>query len=299
MINLQDRNYLIIINPKSGKGTAVGKSAEIDKYLGENGINFEIKQTAKRGDAEDFAKNAVKQGFTHVISVGGDGTSSEIVNSIVKHDADIAFSVIPSGSGNDFPRALGIPYDFNLALRNIVAGREIGVDIGKFRDRYFINGLGIGLDGAVAKRFKYLKVLGAFPGYLIGAVIEAVKFNGFKAKLSSGDKVYEGIFILLGASNGPTQGGIRLAPGASVSDNLLDIHLIENMNFIKRLLTLSRALKADHVGREGVNILKLENAELTVYESIPGHMDGEIFVLEEGVYSIALLRNRLRVLVPE
>ena len=296
MNNIQDRNYLIIINPRSGKGDNSSKPEEIAKFLEENKVRYEIKITQKRGDAEDFAKKGAKSGFTHIISVGGDGTSSEIVNAI--YDCEVVFSVIPSGSGNDFPRALGIPRDFNPALQNILNGRELGVDIGRFRDRFFINGLGIGLDGAVAKRFSKLKVFGAFTGYLIGAVIEAFKFKGFSAKLSSGGEVYEDSFILLGASNGPTQGGIRLAPDASVSDNLLDIHLIENMNFFKRLITLSRALNADHVGREGVKIVKLENAELTVNESIPGHMDGETFVLEKGVYSITLLKNRLRVLVP-
>jgi len=297
MNNIQGRNYLIIINPRSGKGFEGNKSEKIKDYLEKNKVSFEIKKTEKRGDAEDFAKNGAKQGFTHIISVGGDGTSSEIVNAI--HDADVVFSIIPNGSGNDFPRALCIPRDFDSALRNIVFGKELDVDIGKFRGRYFINGLGIGLDGAVAKRFKHLKVFGAFAGYIIGAVIEAFMFKGFSAKLSSDGKVYENNFILLGASNGPTQGGIRLAPGASVSDNLLDVHLIENMNFFKRLITLSRALSADHVGREGVKILKLEKAELTVNESIPGHMDGEIFVLEKGVYSITLLKNRLKVLVPQ
>jgi len=296
MDNIKGRNYLIIINPRSGKGFQGNKYDRIKDFLDKNKVNYEIKKTEKRGDAEDFAKNGAKQGFTHIISAGGDGTSSEIVNAI--HDKDVVFSVIPSGSGNDFPRALSIPRDFDLALRNIVFGKELSVDIGRFRDRCFINGLGIGLDGAVAKRFKHLKVFGAFAGYLIGAVIEAFMFNGFSAKLSSDGIVYENNFILLGASNGPTQGGIRLAPGASVSDNLLDVHLIENMNFFKRLITLSRALNADHVGREGVRILKIEEAELTVNESIPGHMDGEIFVLEKGVYSISLLKNRLKVLVP-
>lgn len=297
MNNIKDRNYLIILNPRSGKGDTGDKSEKISKFLEENDVRFELKITQRRGDAEQFAENGAKNGFTHIISVGGDGTSSEIVNAV--YDSDVVFSVIPSGSGNDFPGALGIPRDFDQALHNILHGRELGVDIGRFRGRCFINGLGIGLDGAVAKRFKYLKVFGAFPGYLIGAVIEAVKFRGFTAKLSSNGQVYEDCFILLGASNGPTQGGIRLAPGASASDNLLDIHLIKNMNFIKRLLTLSRALNADHVGREGVRIVKLDNAELTVNESIPGHMDGEIFVLEKGTYSISLLKNRLRVLVPK
>ena len=296
MDNLKSRKYLVIVNPRSGKRNKQDKSPEIENYLRKNGVNFEIKKTLKRGDAESFAGSGAENGFTHIISVGGDGTSSEIVNAI--YDKDVVFSVIPSGSGNDFPRALGIPREFGPALKNIVEGEEIKVDVGKFRDRCFINGLGIGLDGAVAKRFRHLKILGAFPGYLIGAVIEAFKFNGFSAKLSSDGNVYEGTFILLGASNGPTQGGIRLAPGASVSDNLLDIHLINDMNFFKRLLTLSRALNADHVGREGVSIIKLDNAELTVDVNVPGHMDGETFVLEKGVYGITLLKSRLRVLVP-
>ena len=92
--------------------------------------------------------------------------------------------------------------------------REISVDIGKFRDRCFINGLGIGLDGAVAKRFKKLKIFGGFAGYMIGAVIEAFKFKGFNAKISSNGEIYENSFILLGASNGPTQGGNTACPGS-------------------------------------------------------------------------------------
>jgi len=296
MNHIQDRNYLIIINPRSGKGTKSNKSVEIRKFLDENGANYEIKVTEKRGDAEDFAKNGAQNGFTHIISMGGDGTSSEIVNAIL--DFDVVISVIPNGSGNDFPRALGIPCDFASALKNIVFGREISVDIGKFRDRCFINGLGIGLDGAVAKRFKKLKIFGGFAGYMIGAVIEAFKFKGFNAKISSNGEIYENSFILLGASNGPTQGGIRLAPEASMSDNLLDIHLIEDMNFFKRLLTLGRVLNAKHVGMEGVNILQLENAELTVDTTLPAHMDGETFELEMGVYNISILKNKIKVLVP-
>jgi YegS/Rv2252/BmrU family lipid kinase len=296
MNNMQDRNYLVIINPRSGKGTEGNTSVEIRKFLEENGANCKIKITEKRGDAEEFAKKGAQDGFTHIISMGGDGTSSEIVNAIL--DFDVVFSVIPNGSGNDFPRALGIPCDFVPALKNIVFGREINVDIGKFRDRYFINGLGIGLDGAVAKRFKKLKIFGGFAGYLIGAVIEAFKFKGFNAKVSSNGEIYENSFILLGASNGPTQGGIRLAPGASVCDNLLDIHLIENMNFFKRLLTLSRVLNAEHVGMEGVNILKVEKIELAVDTTLPAHMDGETFELEMGVYNINILKNKIKVLVP-
>lgn len=296
MIEIKNRKYVVIINPRSGKGIHGEKTGEIERFLDKNRVKYEIRITKKRGDAELFAKEGVEDGFTHIISVGGDGTSSEIVNAIYGHD--IVFSVIPVGSGNDFPRAAGIPVDFNDALHSIVFGKEIPVDIGKFRDRYFINGLGVGLDGAVAKRFKKLKIFGGFPGYLIGAVIEAAKFRGFHAKISSNGRTVENNFILVGASNGSTQGGIRLAPGASVNDNLLDVHMIKDMSFLKRLFTLSKALKAEHLGIEGVSVVQAEDAELTVDKTLPAHMDGETFELERGVYNISIEKDCLKVLVP-
>ena len=294
MTKSNSNKYLIIINPRSGVGINNNKVSQIKKYLNDKSVNYEIEYTTKRGDAEKIAGVAADKGFSHIVSVGGDGTSSEIVNAI--HGTDIIFTVIPSGSGNDFPKAAGIPTEFNAAVENIVSGNVKNVDIGRFEQRCFINGLGIGLDGAVAKRFKKLKVLGGFPGYLVGAVIEAFKFSGFSAEISANGNVYRDDFILIGASNGPTQGGIRLAPDASVSDNLLDIHLIRDMTSVKRLITLSRALNAKHTEMNEVNILKLDKAKLTTERDLPAHMDGETFELKRGTYSISLIKNGLRIL---
>ena len=66
------------------------------------------------------------------------------------------FGTIPSGSGNDFPKAAGVPLDPARALDTLFSGGIKAVDVGKLGDRYFINGLGIGLDGAVSHRFKKL-----------------------------------------------------------------------------------------------------------------------------------------------
>ena len=294
MTENNNKKYLIIINPRSGTGFKNNKLTQIKKFLNDKNVNYEIKYTTKRGDAKKIASTASDDFYTHIVSVGGDGTSSEIVNAI--QGKNIIFTIIPSGSGNDFPKAAGIPIEFDSALRNIVEGKLKKVDIGKFGERYFINGLGIGLDGAVAKRFKNLKFLGGFPGYLIGAVIEAFKFSGFKAEINTNGRVYKNDFILMGASNGPTQGGIRLAPEASVSDNLLDIHFINDMPSFKRLVTLSRALNAKHTDMSEVSIIKLESATIYVDRKLPAHMDGETFELEKGTYSISLVKDGLSIL---
>jgi len=294
MTESNNKKYLIIINPRSGTGINSNKITQIEEYLNSKSVNYEIKFTKKRGNAKEFAGSAAEKGFSHIVSVGGDGTSSEIVNAI--QGTNIIFTIIPNGSGNDFPKAAGIPTDFNSALENIVEGKVKSVDIGRFENRYFINGLGIGLDGAVAKRFKKLKILGGFPGYLVGAVIEAFKFSGFKAKINVNGRVYNDEFILMGASNGPTQGGIRLAPEASVNDNLLDLHFINNMTSIKRLITLTRALNARHISMNEVNIIKLESATISVDRDLPAHMDGETFELKKGTHNISLIKNGLNIL---
>ncbi|MGI9554050.1 MAG: diacylglycerol/lipid kinase family protein [Thermodesulfobacteriota bacterium] len=294
-MNISNNNkYLIIINPRSGVGINNDKITRIKSFLNDKTVNYEIQYTTKRGDAEKIAGSAIENGFSHIVSVGGDGTSSEIVNAI--QGEEIIFTVIPCGSGNDFPKAAGIPTEFIEALENVVTGKVKMVDIGKFRDRYFINGLGIGLDGAVAKRFKQLKLLGGFSGYLVGAVVEAFKFSGFKAEINVNGNLYKDEFILVGASNGPTQGGIRLAPEASVSDNLLDIHFISDMTSIKRLITLTRALNAKHTEMKEVSIIKLESAEISVDRDLPAHMDGETFELNQGTHSLGLIKNGLKVL---
>ena len=286
--------YLIIINPRSGVGINNNKVSRIGKFFDEKTINYDIKFTSNRGDAEKFAGQACNEGYTHIVSVGGDGTSSEIVNAI--HGKDIIFTVIPSGSGNDFSRAVGIPREFGSALSNTIDGTVKKVDIGKFGERYFINGLGIGLDGAVAKRFKKLKVLGAFPGYLTGAVIEAFKFPGFNAEIKTNGAVYNSNYILMGASNGPTQGGISLAPDASVTDNMLDLHFIDDMSSLKRLLTLSKALNAKHTEMGEVNIIKFDSAEISIDRDLPAHMDGEVFELKKGTHNIEIVKNAINVL---
>ncbi|MGI9534602.1 MAG: diacylglycerol/lipid kinase family protein [Thermodesulfobacteriota bacterium] len=294
MINSNNKKYLIIINPRSGVGINNDKITQIKNFLNAKSVNYDIQYTTRKGDAEKIAGTAMKNGFSHIVSVGGDGTSSEIVNAI--QGEEIVFTVIPSGSGNDFSKAAGIPTELKPALENIVNGKVKLVDIGKFSDRYFINGLGIGLDGAVAKRFKKLKLLGGFSGYLVGAVIEAFKFPGFNAEINVNGNLYKDKFILVGASNGPTQGGIRLAPEASVCDNLLDIHFISDMTSVKRLITLTRALNAKHTKMKEVRIIKLESAEITVDRNLPAHMDGETFELNKGTHSISLIKNGLSVL---
>ncbi len=293
--NLKEPKYLFIINPAAGQGRTAGLFSTLKSRLEKQGANFDFRITRVPGDAIGFAREGAEWGFTHIISVGGDGTSHEVVKGLMGTSA--IFGTIPSGSGNDFPKAAGVPLDPMQALDTLFSGGIRSVDVGKLGDKYFINGLGIGLDGAVSHRFKKLKFFRGQLGYVLGAVQEAMTFEGFVTGVKIGDWEYSGRLLLAGASNGMFQGGkFKLAPEANVGDGLLDFHIIKDMNSLQRLVKIPKVLSGTHSGLEEVELRRGPEVEITVERALPAHMDGEPFYLRPGTHKISILPGALKVM---
>jgi diacylglycerol kinase (ATP) len=293
--NLKEPRYLFIINPAAGQGRTAGLFTSLKSRIEDRGHSFDFRITRVPGDAAAFAREGVERGYTHIISVGGDGTSHEVVKGLLGSSA--IFGTIPSGSGNDFPKAAGVPLDPVRALETIFSGGVKMVDVGKLGDRYFINGLGIGLDGAVSHRFKKLKFLRGQLGYIFGAVQEAMTFEGFVTGVKIGDWEYSGRLLLAGASNGMYQGGkFKLAPEANVGDGLLDFHIIKDMQSFQRLIKIPKVLSGTHAGLEEVELRRGPEMEITVERALPAHMDGEPFYLRPGTHKISILPGALKVM---
>ena len=76
-----------------------------------------------------------------IIAAGGDGTINEVVNGVasLEHRPKMAF--IPTGTTNDYARALKIPMgDPVAAARIIEKNQTIQMDIGRaYGSKYFIN----------------------------------------------------------------------------------------------------------------------------------------------------------------
>ncbi len=292
---MKDLKYLFIINPAAGQGRTAGLFNSIKPLLARRGIPFEYKFTSGPGQAIGFARDARDRGFTHIVAVGGDGTSHEVVNGII--GSSMIFGTIPSGSGNDFPKSAGIPLDTAQAVETVFSGRVRSVDVGKLGDSFFINGLGIGLDGAVSHRFKKLKRMRGQLGYLLGAVQEALTFEGFGVDITINDWSYKGTLLLTGASNGVYQGGkFKLAPDARVDDGLLDFHIIKDMSSLQRLVKIPKVLKGTHSGLTEVELIRGSVMDISIESTLPAHMDGEPFYLDPGTHRIEAVPGALRIM---
>jgi len=142
--------YLIIVNPTAGAVRRGGLDRALT-LLQNGGVAIQICETHRRGDAEDFAANAVREGgFAGVIAAGGDGTIGEIVNGLRRPSTMPCppLGILPLGTANVLAGELGIDH-LPRATAAILAGHVRPIYPGRCNDRYFVQMVGVGFDAQV------------------------------------------------------------------------------------------------------------------------------------------------------
>lgn len=102
--------------------------------------------TAEQDSAKKEAARATKAGFDLIIAAGGDGTINEVVVGISPFEKRPRLAIVPTGTTNDFARALKIPRGKPLEAIEIIGKNQIlNIDVGHAiiketkDEQYFIN----------------------------------------------------------------------------------------------------------------------------------------------------------------
>ena len=292
-----DDETLAIVNPVAGRGRTRRLWPALARQL--EALNVSIQPVFTEGPthARSLAADAVRAGTSHVIAVGGDGTTHEVANALV--GTDVALGILPTGGGNDFPKAVGIPLDLQQAVKTIAHHRCHRVDVGRLDDEYFINGLGIGLDGAASLRYRNMRRLRGELGYIWSAVREALTFRAFDARLTTENWTHTGRALSVGATNGPYHGGdFRIAPNARTDDGELDVYVMRPVAYLTRLLKLIRIRRGAHLDMPQFSLQRSRWVEIDLDRPVPAHMDGESFTLPMGRTRVEIVPDALTVLLP-
>ena len=131
----------LIHNPGAGRGESSG--IELERLL--QGAGHEVRlQSAK----EDGWKKALKEPADLVVVAGGDGTVARVTRRMAGRGVPMA--LLPSGTANNIARALGqLERPFEELVRGWESARRVRLDValakGPWGERYFVEGLGIGL----------------------------------------------------------------------------------------------------------------------------------------------------------
>ncbi len=307
--------YYFIVNPnaRSGTGKSIWKQLRHELLLRK--IPYKAYLTEYSGHAVTLSNKlstlGTKESPIYLIAVGGDGTLQEVLNGIRDFD-HIYFGYIPTGSGNDFCRSMGIPSDPIKALHAILKKERIlsmDIPVVHYRDRQYRFGIsaGMGFDAAVCQEVSVSPVKRVLNRFGLGKLIYlliALKQLAFMTPcpmlldMEEGRKFYFHKVYFAAVMNQKYEGGgFRFCPDASPSDGVLDVIVVEGLPKLKLLVCLPTAFFGKHTIFKGVHTFRCKRIKLHSTTPLSVHMDGEPNGLHREL-SVIFEKKALKVLLP-
>lgn len=304
--------YYFIVNPNSRTGHGKAIWMHLEKALKVRRIPYEAHLTEYVGHAKKLARQLSQTTVPRtIIALGGDGTMNEVLDGLTISDA-ITFGFIPTGSGNDFAKGMGLPTDPDMALECILKKERIfHMDVGEvtadFKTHCFGVSTGIGYDAAICHEALASPLKAFFNRHRLGKLTYI--FIGLKqlllwhptpitVYLDSGRKYsYEKAYFVT-AMNLPYEGGgVKFCPGARTGDHTLDLCIAANLPKWKVLCLFPFAMLGLHTRFRGVHILRCRQALIQSAVPLPVHRDGESNGFRTEL-RINLRKNTLKVITP-
>ncbi len=259
----------LIYNPTSGQEIMKKHVAEVLDIVENAGFETSAFQTtATPNSARDEAKRAAKTGFDLIIAAGGDGTINEVVNGIAPLYRRPRMAIIPTGTTNDFARALKIPRGNPVAAAKVIAKNQIiHMDIGKaYKDTYFINIAAAGsfteLTYSVPSQ---LKTMFGYLAYLGKGVELLPGIHTVPVRIKHDNGAFEGEASMIFAAITNSVGGFeQIAPDAKLDDGKFTLIVVKTANLIEILQLIRKILLGgQHVNDPRIEYLKTSYLEIT------------------------------------
>jgi YegS/Rv2252/BmrU family lipid kinase len=292
----------LFLNPTAGRGRAGRRQSRILTLIQESGVPVELHTSDDVGDLESRVHAEVSSGAERIVVAGGDGSVYEAVNGIMAANRTASLGLVPTGTGNDFAKACGIPLNWEhaaqlLADRLSVRQHAQTIDIGMMNERYFANGAGIGFDAKVTHLARsYRLPIGDFV-YLL-AIFRAM-LDGIatpELEITADEFSWDGPATLAAVSNGPWLGGMfHIAPAASNSDGQFELLIADPVTRRRIVSLLPKLMSGKHMQEPEIQHARVTHLKVTAAEPLPSHLDGEVQPLQRH-FDIRLLPGALRLL---
>jgi YegS/Rv2252/BmrU family lipid kinase len=281
----------IVANPRAKNGR-VGKEWDRlervvrDEYLGE----FHVEFTTAPLHATSLTRQALKDSYELIVAVGGDGLVNEVVNGFFEDRRAInpqaSLGILPFATGADFVKTLGVPGDFESAVKHLNTSSNKFCDIGSISadaldgqrlDRYFINVAECGVGAEVVDRVnRTTKMFGGTVSFT-WSILRTMPFYRNKTmrySIDEGQETEARVNNLIVANGRFFGAGLQPAPEAQLDDGLFDVAVIRDVGFIKGAGNLGKL-------RDGT-YLKLPYVSFQRGRSVTARCDEQVLIEADG-----------------
>lgn len=291
----------VIVNPAAGRGRGSRLLPLVRAEFARHGVS-DVRTTTAAGQERDLARQALDEGATTLVAVGGDGTWSGVANAILSSGADARLAMLSGGTGCDFAKTVGCPaLDLPATVRLAMDGTDTRVDVGRIEDRYFLNVSGFGFDIAVLEDIGRIRWLSGNSVYIYSALRQLLGYQGVDIEVNSDAVRRAGArHLMLIVANARNFGGtFRIAPAASLVDGKLDAVAIRNAKPLRRIALFGAATKGTHVAAPEVETEQAARFTLRFPEPPAYETDGEYNRARSDEVEIRCVPRALRVVVPD
>jgi YegS/Rv2252/BmrU family lipid kinase len=291
---------LLIANPAARHGETAKLLPVVEQLL--CNLPHETVVTERAGQATELATAAV--GYDRVVAVGGDGTVHEVLNGLmhIPSRERPALGLLPTGSGNDTRRMLGVPDDLARAALVLATGERRRFDVGLCNGVHFNNSFAAGLDAKVtAKAVEYKTTKRRSGLWLYVTALLHVLFrelSSFDVRVGFDEAGSERIDTLIVAVTiGKTYGGgFSITPDALPDDGLFDVCMIDPLSLPQALIRLPFVIIGRHTRMKPVHMSRHSSLVIDCDRALPAQIDGE--VLLERHYDLSILPSAIEYIVP-
>jgi diacylglycerol kinase (ATP) len=301
----QNRNrHFAIFNPAAGGGRPRKQLGTLLDRLRLAGLEVDIRETSGEGDARDLAREAWRQGYRKFISIGGDGTSYEIVNGLFplapgEQAPTLAF--LPLGTGNSFVRDFsdrGLDY----GLESLVIGRARKCDVLRLAHKagvlYYINILSLGFSADVAslrtRRFRGWGEIGYQTSIFV--CLARCDRRPFPLSADGETRIDTRPCLFLTFNNTKFTGGtMMIAPSAESSDGFIEYVRWGPIGRLGLIRNLPGLYDGSHIQHPLAEVRRVQRIDFYLNHPVDVMIDGEVVTVE--CHSLDVLPGALTVVV--
>jgi YegS/Rv2252/BmrU family lipid kinase len=246
--------------------------------------------TESRGDGLRIGKEAIAHGARTIVSFGGDGTHSEVVEGIMQSglNEEVTLGVLHAGTGGDFQRMISGAEELESGCAVIRDKPATAIDIGWVRyvhdeghtaERFFLNITSMGMGGLVDRHVAASKSKSSGKAkYFKGVVRASLEYKPARIRMridgkDEGEHDITTVYVCNGRWAG---GGMMFAPEARIADGMFDVVVIHAASALRGLPVMARLYKGTHVRSPIVSTYRGRHVEVEMLENTAWmDIDGE------------------------